>query len=90
MRLPDENIVNDEDGAFEDLLIAFLDHSEGDNTEQPESTSEQINDPSRTQLDIMRCTEELSSEPCPEIQMNTRCIEKNKHKTRILPGQLNK
>jgi hypothetical protein len=31
--LPDENIVNDEDGDFEDVLIAFLDHSEGDNTE---------------------------------------------------------
>jgi len=27
-RLLDENIVNDEDGDFEDVLIAFLDHSE--------------------------------------------------------------
>jgi hypothetical protein len=66
-RLPDENIVNDEDGDFEDVLIAFLDHSEGDNTEQPESTSEQINEPSRTtQPDVVRCTEVLSSEPCSE------------------------
>ena len=65
-RLSNENIDNKKYRDFEDVLIAFLDHSV-ENTEQPESATEQINKPSRiTQPDVIKCAEGLSSKPCSE------------------------